>query len=623
MFHQALLALIAIGITAPIHNKLYVVSAFTFTHSLSTPMNLNAPISSYYSLQDNELNLTNERRNILRRSDVTPTRRRQRRRYLSPRLSNSNSNKEETHKNDGDDDSTPKRIYILGGGFGGLNTALTLASLPWPTTMTTIEEEGVHQQQKQQQRPIITLVDRKERFVFLPLLYELCVGDAELEEVAPTFQTLLKDSNVEFLQREIEGVDVKNSMVYLSQPPSFSTTTTTDQSRRQEGASYDALVIATGADVNLSAIPGAQSYAIPFYTVEDCFELRRTLALFKSVATTTGGSDDADADTGVDIDRVVNVVVVGGGYSGVELALNVSERLKRSYSKVEITLVHRGDEILQYATEYNRKTGVDRLKKAGVTLKTGSSVVDVKSLHDAAEEDEMEDKFSSDYLNQRRCRVTLEPKSGSSASTTAGATDVVDADLLLWTAGASSTNIANGVLNSILPRDSSGRVVTDSLLCTRAKGCESDSNVFALGDRARVARRKPYGATAQVAIQQASVVSWNVYASLLNGDESVTKSTANEQQPLDLLPFNYLDLGEMLTLGEEDASITSLDGLVRLDGAGASILRRLIYAVRMPTARQALSAALLGAEKRVESLVAKQRQKQNNVSMKKKKMSWK
>jgi len=614
MFRQSIIAVIAIGITAPIH-QLDVVSAFTITHSLSTPMNLNAPISSY-SLHDNEIIRTNERQNILRRPDVTPTSRRQQqqRRYLAPILSNSNSNNEETHHLD-TDGSTPKRIYILGGGFGGLNTALTLASLPWPTTATS-EEEGLEQQQ---QRPIITLVDRKERFVFLPLLYELCVGDAELEEVAPTFQTLLKDSNVEFLQREIEGVDVENSMVYLSQPPS-STTATKDQSRRQEGASYDALVIATGADVNLSAIPGAQSYAIPFYTVEDCFELRRTLALFKSVAD-TGGSNDADAD--VDTDRVVNVVVVGGGYSGVELALNVSERLKRSYSKVEITLVHRGDEILQYATEYNRKTGVDRLKKAGVTLKTGSSVVDVTPLHDAAEE-EMESKFSSDYLNQKRCRVTLQPKSGS-ASTTADATDVLDADLLLWTAGASSTNIAKGVLNSILPRDSSGRVVTDTLLCTRAKGCESDSNVFALGDRARVARRKPYGATAQVAIQQASVVSWNVYASLLNGDDSATKSTTSEQQrqPLDLLPFSYLDLGEMLTLGEEDASITSLDGLVRLDGAGASILRRLIYAVRMPTARQALSAALLGAEKRVESLVGKQRQKQNNSSMKKKKMSWK
>jgi len=441
----------------------------------------------------------------------------------------------------------------------------------------------------------------------------------QLEEVAPTFQSLLKDTNVEFLQREIEGVDVENSMVYLSKqlPPSSSTLTSTKERRRQEGTSYDALVIATGADINLSAIPGAESYALPFYTVEDCFELRRTLALYKSVATVVDPNNDTDTD------RVVNVVVVGGGYSGVELALNVSERLKRSYSKVHVTIVHRGDEVLQYATEYNRKTGVDRLKKAGVTLKTGSSVVDVTPLHDA--DDEMDTKFSSEYLTQKRCRVNINQKMKSNnAITIPDAPDALDADLLLWTAGASSTNIPKGVLNSILPRDSNGRVVTDSLLCTRPNGYERDSNVFALGDRARVAQRKPYGATAQVAIQQATVVSWNIYASLLNDNDSAMNTNNSEsQQSLDLLPFSYLDLGEMLTLGEEDASITSLDGLVRLDGAGASVLRRLIYAVRMPTAQQALSAALLGAEKRVESLVAKQRLRQNNVSMKKKKMSWK
>ncbi len=57
-----------------------------------------------------------------------------------------------------------KEICVLGGGFGGLNAALTLSSLPWPENDT----------------PTITLVDQKERFIFLPLLYELCVGDAEV-----------------------------------------------------------------------------------------------------------------------------------------------------------------------------------------------------------------------------------------------------------------------------------------------------------------------------------------------------------------------------------------------------------------------------------------------------------
>merc|ERR1740124_528381 len=83
----------------------------------------------------------------------------------------------------------------------------------------------------------------------------------QVEEVAPTFQSLLLNSSIQFLQREIEGVDANKSTIHLSSPTSRTT------------HPYSALIIATGADINLSATP----YAQPFYTVEDCFELRRTL----------------------------------------------------------------------------------------------------------------------------------------------------------------------------------------------------------------------------------------------------------------------------------------------------------------------------------------------------------
>ena len=80
----------------------------------------------------------------------------------------------------------------------------------------------------------------------------------QVKEVAPTFQSLLLNSNVQFLQREIEGVDANKSTIHLSSPTSRTT------------HPYSALIIATGADINLSAT----TYAQPFYTVEDCHELR-------------------------------------------------------------------------------------------------------------------------------------------------------------------------------------------------------------------------------------------------------------------------------------------------------------------------------------------------------------
>ncbi len=81
------------------------------------------------------------------------------------------SSKHSNYNSESDDNSNENEsnnIVILGGGFAGLNTALTLDSL---------FKKNVNENKN---KPKIILVDDKERFVFLPLLYELCVGDAEV-----------------------------------------------------------------------------------------------------------------------------------------------------------------------------------------------------------------------------------------------------------------------------------------------------------------------------------------------------------------------------------------------------------------------------------------------------------
>jgi demethylphylloquinone reductase len=82
-------------------------------------------------------------------------------------------------------------ICILGGGFGGLYTALRLQQLDWGNT----------------QRKII-LVDKSDRFVFTPLLYELMTGEMTAWEVAPTFQDLLQGTDIEFRQGTVESIDL-------------------------------------------------------------------------------------------------------------------------------------------------------------------------------------------------------------------------------------------------------------------------------------------------------------------------------------------------------------------------------------------------------------------------------
>ena len=70
------------------------------------------------------------------------------------------------------------RIVILGGGFGGLYTALRLSQFPWTSP------------------PTITLVDQQDRFLFAPFLYELLTNEMQTWEIAPPFVELLGDTGV-------------------------------------------------------------------------------------------------------------------------------------------------------------------------------------------------------------------------------------------------------------------------------------------------------------------------------------------------------------------------------------------------------------------------------------------
>ena len=484
-----------------------------------------------------------------------------------------------------DDNVVEPHIVILGGGFGGINSALTLPSLPWSEDGATCI------------KPKITLIDKSERFVFLPLLYELCVDDASIDEVAPTFKSLLsgvgtknlssisglpdlsealqlltgasgddddgkkdENNNVSFLQAQVEGIDANNNQVVITGSSGIET------------INYDALIIATGAEVSCDAVPGASEYALPFYTIEQCFELKKRLALIDNYL------ESARADK---IELETNVVVVGGGYSGVELALNLVDRF--GSNDVQVTLVHRGKEVLEYATEHNQNAGIERLKSAGVKIMTSTSVAEVASCDDCPGID-----VTSETRQEHHCTVKLTSSNGSTDGDEEEVTQIATT-LLLWTAGSTPTSTRNsGIRNSVLPRDKMGRILTSSTL-----NVAKHPNVFAIGDCSRP-KKDPYPGTAQVAMQMATVASWNIYATI-----SKTFSTrGQDSDPLKLLSFNFVNLGEMMTLGTNDATISTLGG-IELSGPAASWLRRLVYAVRMPTPGQGLFAAVDGSSRKL------------------------
>lgn len=369
------------------------------------------------------------------------------------------------------------RICILGGGFGGLYTALRLSQLPW--------ENG--------EKPEIILVDQSDRYVFSPLLYELLTGELQTWEVAPFFAELLQNTSVRFSQAVVSGIDTKKQLVQLQDHPEIS---------------YDRLVLALGGETPLDMVPGATSYAYPFRTVTDAHRLQERLRIL----------EQSDADK-------IRVAIVGGGYSGVELACKLADRLGE---RGRLRLIEIGDQILRTSPEFNREAAKKALAAKGAFLDLETKVESIK-----------QDSISLEYKNQL---------------------DTIPVDLVIWTVG---TKVAPVVKTLNFKQNQRGQIITTPTLQVL-----DHSEIFALGDLAdcRDAEGQQVPATAQAAFQQADYTAWNIWASLTN-------------RPL--LPFRYQHLGEMMALGQDNATLTGLG--IKLDGSLAYLARRLAYLYRMPT----------------------------------------
>ncbi len=141
-----------------------------------------------------------------------------------------------------------------------------------------------------------------------------------------------------------------------------------------------------------------------------------------------------------------------------------------------------------------------------------------------------------------------------------GKVDTIPVDIVLWTVGTRVADIINGLP---LKKNSRGQVIVSPTL-----QAIEQPEVFALGDLAdcKDADGQQVPGTAQAAIQQAEYASWNLWASLTG-------------RPL--LPFRYQHLGEMMTLGTDNATFTALG--LKMDGPFAHVFRRLAYLYRMPT----------------------------------------
>ena len=176
--------------------------------------------------------------------------------------------------------SSPYRVVIIGGGFGGLRAVRSLRSAP----------------------VAITLVDRRNHHLFQPLLYQVATGGLSPADIsAPLRAVLSRQANVRTLLAEVENVDVERREAI------------TDRGRLP----YDTLIVAAGLSHHYFGNDEWQAAAPGLKTVEDATEIRgRVLQAFEEAEQT----DDPELRR-----ALLTFVVVGAGPNGVELAGAIGE----------------------------------------------------------------------------------------------------------------------------------------------------------------------------------------------------------------------------------------------------------------------------------------------------------
>ena len=244
--------------------------------------------------------------------------------------------------------SIPIRVLILGGGFGGVYTALHLQRLLRKHRRDTPAVEP-------------TLVSRDNYFLMTPLLFEAGSGVLEPRHAVNPIRPLLKTTR--FVEGEIDRVDFDRRVVIARHASGF----------EPFELPFDHLVLALGGVTNRAIIPGSE-LAMTFKTLSDGIFLRNhVIDLFER------------AETEPDVEvrrRLLSFVVIGAGLVGVELMGEMTEFIPavlRSYRRIrreEISyhLIEAGPNVLPEMERDLADHAVEALKRRGVNVRTSAPV---------------------------------------------------------------------------------------------------------------------------------------------------------------------------------------------------------------------------------------------------------
>lgn len=358
-----------------------------------------------------------------------------------------------------------RRVVVVGGGLGGLKLVSSLHDTDFQ----------------------VVLVDKNNYNQFPPLIYQVASAGLEPSNISFPFRRLFQGwKNFFFRMAEVQHIDTEEKAIKTSIGTIH----------------YDDLVLAAGATTNFFGNKNIEASALPMKSVSESMRLRNTILQNLERAETEDNEARKQA--------LMNIAIVGGGPSGVEIAGVLAEMkqtiLPRDYpdldtSCMHIYLINATPRLLGAMSERSSREAEKALKELGVEVMTNCMV--------------------TDYVDKE-----LVLKDGQRIS----------AETVIWVSGIKANNIDGIPAESI---GHAGRILVD-----RFNRVKSLKDVYAIGDQCIVEGDEayPYGhpQLAQVAIQQAKTLAKN----LIRQEKGETEQ-----------PFSYHNLGTMATIGRKKAVV--------------------------------------------------------------------
>lgn len=394
-------------------------------------------------------------------------------------------------------DNESKRILILGGGFAGLDAAQQLEKI-------FSEDEEVE----------ITLVNQNNYLVFTSMLAEVVASSIDAKHVVIPIRECLKKAS--FKELEIQKIDLEKKTV----------TGFHHHTGEMFEIAYGYLVIALGSITGYHGVPGAEEYSFPLKDLSDAMILRsHVIDMFEY----------ADLEKDRESRRkLLTFVVVGGGYTGIEVAAELNDFVESSQrfyksvgtDEVKVLVVDPGTRIMHEMSEGLADYGLNLLRKRGM-----------------------------EFLLQTRVKAVTPDRVEFEDG------DFVETKTPIWAAGTAP----QPAIRKLPCANERGRIEVNEYM-----EVPNFPGVWALGDCAQIPdpqTGKPYPPTAQHATREGKRVAFNVAAAVKRNDKGKK-------------PFKYKAMGMLAPLGRRSA-VAEILGL-KFSGFIAWFMWRSIYLSKIP-----------------------------------------